>query len=147
MDDSIRAALARGGVIDITTTGRRTGEPRRIEIVFHRIDGRIWISGIPSPRRRGWVANLEADPRLTFHLKGPAVVADLPATARIVDDPTERRAILDRVAQAWRRTDLDTMVATSPLIEVTIDDPDDGRRNNLPGEAADTSASRPANPA
>jgi len=122
MDDSIRAALSRGGTIDITTRGRRSGLPRRIEIVFHRIDGRIWISGLPSPRRRAWIANLQADPHLTFHLKGPVAVADLPATARIVDDETERREVLARVAQAWRRTDLDRMVAESPLIEVTIDD-------------------------
>jgi deazaflavin-dependent oxidoreductase (nitroreductase family) len=123
MDDTIAAALSRGGVIDITTTGRSTGEPRRIEIVFHRIDGRIWISGLPSPRRRSWIANLEANPSLTVHLKGPVAVADLPATARIVDDPTERRRVLDRVAKAWQRTDLDRMVETSPLIEVTIEDP------------------------
>jgi deazaflavin-dependent oxidoreductase (nitroreductase family) len=122
MNDNIRAALSRGGVIDITTTGRRSGEPRRIEIVFHRIDDRIWISGIPSPRRRGWIANLANDPKLTVHLKGPLAVADLPATARIVDDPTERRHVLERVAQAWRRSDLDQMVAASPLIEVTIDE-------------------------
>jgi deazaflavin-dependent oxidoreductase (nitroreductase family) len=122
MDDTIRAALSRGGVIDITTTGRKSGEPRRIEIVFHRIDGKIWISGVPSPRRRGWIANLAEDPRLTVHLKGPVATADLPATARIVDDPGERRQVLDRVAQAWKRTDLDVMVASSPLIEVTIDE-------------------------
>ena len=121
MDDSLRAALSRGGTIDITTTGRRSGLPRRIEIVFHRIDGRIWISGIPSPRKRAWLANLEADPHLTVHLKGPIAVADLPATARIVDDETERRQVLERVARAWRRTDLDRMVVQSPLIEVTID--------------------------
>ena len=119
--DPIRAALSRGGTIDITTIGRQSGEPRRIEIVFHRIDGRIWISGIPSPRKRAWLANLEAEPRFTFHLKGPAVVADLPATARIVTDPDERRHILERVAQAWRRTDVDRMVEQSPLIEVTLD--------------------------
>jgi len=122
VEDAIRAALSRGGTIDITTTGRQSGEPRRIEIVFHRIDGRMWISGIPSPRRRAWLANLEADPHLTVHLKGPIAVADLPATARIVDDEDERRRILARVAQAWRRTDLERMVAWSPLIEVTIDD-------------------------
>jgi deazaflavin-dependent oxidoreductase (nitroreductase family) len=122
MNDTIRAALSRGGVIDITTTGRRSRQPRRIEIVFHRIDGRMWISGIPSPRRRAWIANLADDPKLTVHLKGPGAVADLPATARIVDDPTERRRILERVARAWNRTDLDRMVATSPLIEVLIDE-------------------------
>jgi deazaflavin-dependent oxidoreductase (nitroreductase family) len=120
VDDQVRAALSRGGTIDITTTGRQTGLPRRIEIVFHRIDGRIWISGIPSSRTRSWIANLRADPRLTIHLKGPTS-ADLPATARIIEDETERRRILDRVARAWRRTDLDRMVADSPLIEVTID--------------------------
>ena len=121
MDDTIRRALQRRNIIDITTTGRQTGEPRRIEIVFHRIDGRMWISGIPSPRKRAWIANLEADPHLTVHLKGPVAVADLPATARVVVDETERRHVLDRVAQAWRRTDVDRMVAESPLIEVTID--------------------------
>jgi len=123
VDEGIRAALSRAGTIDITTTGRRSGEPRRIEIVFHRIDGRTWISGIPSPRKRAWLANLEADPRFTFHLKGPVAVADLPATARVVDDPVERRRILERVAQAWRRTDIDRMVEQSPLIEVVFDPP------------------------
>ncbi|HXI81573.1 MAG TPA: nitroreductase/quinone reductase family protein [Verrucomicrobiae bacterium] len=122
MTDPIQTALSRGGTIDITTTGRTSGEPRRIEIVFHRIDGRIWISGMPSPRRRSWLANLADDPRLTFHLKGPIAVADLPATARIVDDAAERRTILERVARAWRRTDVDRMVVESPLIEVILDD-------------------------
>jgi len=121
VDDPIRTALSRGGRIDITTTGRATGRPRRIEIVFHRIDGRMWISGIPSSRRRSWLANLAADPRMIVHLKGPIAVADLPATARIVDDPAERRTILERVARAWGRTDLDRMVAQSPLIEVILD--------------------------
>jgi deazaflavin-dependent oxidoreductase (nitroreductase family) len=123
MDDPIRAALSRGGTIDITTTGRRTGRPRRIEIVFHRIDGRMWISGMPSSRKRAWLANLESDPHLIVHLKGPLAVADLPATARVVTDETERRQILERVAQAWRRTDVDRMVAQSPLIEVTVAPP------------------------
>ena len=122
MDDPVRTALSRGGTIDITTTGRATGKARRIEIVFHRIDGRMWISGQPSPRRRSWLANLADDPRMTVHLKGPIAVADLPATARVVDDPAERRTILERVARAWNRTDVDRMVAQSPLIEVILDD-------------------------
>ena len=121
MDDSIRRALAEGGTIDITTTGRRSGQPRRIEIVFHVIDGRTYISGMPrADRKRRWLSNLEADPRLTVHLKR-GVTADLPATARVVTDIAERRAILEHVARSWRRTDVDAMVAHSPLIEVTID--------------------------
>ncbi len=120
INDAIRAALERGHTIDITTTGRRSGAPRRIEIVFHNIDGRIYISGIPSQRKRSWLANLEAEPHLTFHLKG-RVRADLPATARVIADEAERRTILQHVARNWRRSDVETMVRYSPLIEVTFD--------------------------
>ncbi len=118
--DAIQAALEKGHTIDITTTGRRSGEPRRIEIVFHNIDGRIFISGTPYPKKRNWLANLEAKPNFTFHLKG-RVRADLPATARVIDDEDERRAVLPHIARAWRRDDIDRMVSYSPLIEVTFD--------------------------
>src|SRR4051812_23386589 len=123
MNESITKSLARGHTIDITTTGRRTGEPRRIEIVFHNIDGRLIITGSPNAdRKRAWLLNLESNPNLTFHLKG-AVKADLPATARIVDDPTERRAIAEWVvAHAWRNQNVEAMTAWAPMIEVTIED-------------------------
>ena len=120
LDEKVRGALTRGGVIDITTIGRRSGRPRRVEIVFHNIDGRIYISGTPSPRRRSWLANLEVGPEFTFHLKGP-VRADLAAKARVIDDEAERRRILPHIARTWRRNDVDTMVRYSPLIEVTLD--------------------------
>ncbi|HEX2646679.1 MAG TPA: nitroreductase family deazaflavin-dependent oxidoreductase, partial [Candidatus Dormibacteraeota bacterium] len=116
---SIQGALSHGHTIDITTTGRRSHRPRRIEIVFHNIDGRIYISGAPSRRRRSWIANLEADPRFTFHLK-ERVRADLPAKARVIEDEAERRQILPHVARNWGRKDVETMVGYSPLIEVTF---------------------------
>jgi deazaflavin-dependent oxidoreductase (nitroreductase family) len=120
MDESVGRALAQSGIIDITTTGRRSGEPRRIEIAYHAIGGRIYISGQPrADRKRAWLFNLEANPKFTFHIKG-AVTADLPATARVITDETERRAVLEHVARAWKRTDLEEMVAHSPLVEVTI---------------------------
>jgi deazaflavin-dependent oxidoreductase (nitroreductase family) len=120
MDDRIRRALARGHLIDLTTTGRRTGQPRRIELVFHAIDGHIYISGMPG-FPRSWLANIRADPRVTFHLKGP-VKADLPATAREVTEPVERRQVMEQVARNWGRTDVDRMVVQSPLIEVIPDE-------------------------
>ena len=120
IDDRIRRALSRGHTVDITTTGRQSGRPRRIEVVFHSFDGRLYISGMPRKERRSWLANLEADPTMTFHLKGP-VKADLPARARILVDPAEQEAVLRRIAQAWRRTDVDSMVRWSPLIEVQIE--------------------------
>jgi deazaflavin-dependent oxidoreductase (nitroreductase family) len=122
MHDRIRRALRHGHVIDITTIGRRTGRPRRIEIVFHNIAGRIYITGSPrADRRRAWLLNLEADPRFTFHLKGP-VTADLPARARIVTDEGERRAVLAEVVKIWTSQDLERMTRHSPLVEVTFDE-------------------------
>ncbi len=121
MDDAIRAALAHSQLIDITTTGRRTGEARRIEIYLHNLGGRLVISGMPrADRTRAWIRNLSADPVLTIHLKGPYAVADVEATARVITDPAERRELLAGVARNWRRTDLEVMVEHSPLIEVTV---------------------------
>jgi deazaflavin-dependent oxidoreductase (nitroreductase family) len=117
-DAAIRRVLRHGHNIDITTTGRRSGLPRRIEITFHSFDGHIYISGMPSRRTRAWLRNLRADPRLTFHLKA-LLRADLPATAREITDEAERRAVLEKVARVWNR-ELEPMVAFSPLVEVSI---------------------------
>lgn len=116
MDDRIRRALSRAHLIDITTTGRSSGAPRRIELTFHPIDGRVYLSGMPG-RQRAWLVNMRANPAITFHLKGP-VEADLAATAREITDPHERRQIMERVARNWGRTDVDVMMEHSPLVEV-----------------------------
>ena len=49
MDDTIRTALHHSQVIDLTTTGRRTGQQRRIEIFLHDHDGQLFITGCPGP--------------------------------------------------------------------------------------------------
>jgi deazaflavin-dependent oxidoreductase (nitroreductase family) len=121
MDDAVRAALAQSQTIEMTTTGAKTGRARRVEIVLHNFGGRLFISGVPNAsRKRGWLANLEANPALTIHLKR-TVQVDLPAHARVITDPLERKALLEQVALVWNRRDVNMMVEHSPLIEVTID--------------------------
>ena len=121
MDPAIRAALRRNQVIDLTTTGRRTGQPRRIEIFLHGLGDRLVISGKPNPdRTRAWLRNVGDHPAVILHLKS-GVVADVPGTARVVTDPAERAELLAAVARNWKRTDLDVMQAHSPLIEVVVD--------------------------
>jgi deazaflavin-dependent oxidoreductase (nitroreductase family) len=120
LDPAILNALDRGHTIDITTTGRKSGEPRRIEIVFFNFGGRLYISGMPSAERtRAWLQNLRANPSFTFHRK-QGVRADQSATAHEITEPVHRREVIEQVARAWRR-DPDVMFAHSPLIEVTID--------------------------
>jgi hypothetical protein len=114
--------------IEITTLGAHSGVPRRIEVWFHRVDRRWYLTGMPRPR--SWYANLLAHPRFIVHLKY-AVTADLPATAAPVDEPTRRRVITavlnlqnqpDIAARVSRRQDLDDWLARSPLVEIVFDD-------------------------
>ncbi|MGO4359949.1 nitroreductase family deazaflavin-dependent oxidoreductase [Terrabacter sp. RAF57] len=117
-----RAALSHSQLIDLTTTGRRTGRRRRIEIFLHHDNGQLFITGMPrADRTRDWIHNIEADPHVVVHLK-QSVVVDVPATARVVTDPDERRPFIEAAARRWRRTDVPEMLRHSPLIVLTVDD-------------------------
>ena len=130
MNENIRTALHRSQVIDLTTTGRRTGRPRRIEIFLHEQDGRLFISGMPrADRTRDWIHNITADPYVVVHLKR-TVSADIPMTARVVTDLAERRPFIEAAARRWGRTDVDEMLQHSPLIVLTLPDVDE--QANLP---------------
>ncbi len=122
MEQHIVNALDRDDTIDITTTGRQSGRPQRIEIWFKRVDGRTYITGTPG--RRDWYANLLANPRFTFHLK-QSLQADLPARARPITDEAERRRILADPVMAWYHSQvrsLEELVAGSPLVEVLFEE-------------------------
>ena len=130
LDERTRRALGNDRTIDITTTGRRSGRARRIEIWFYRYDTqgsglsltpdrhiRVFLSG--SPGSRGWYANLLAHPQFTFHLKG-SVRADLPAVARPITDQEERREVIHGIREELGRGygQEDEWVKRSPLAEV-----------------------------
>jgi hypothetical protein len=133
MRDEVREALMIGPsstlgdrTIDITTTGRRSGKPRRIEIVFYRFEDSTYLSGIPDPRPRAWLLNLAADPHFVFHLKH-AVVADLPATATVITDPVDRRPVLGQFVEEFNQRNpdgpkavLEDWVERSPLAQVSF---------------------------
>jgi deazaflavin-dependent oxidoreductase (nitroreductase family) len=121
VDERVQRALENDRTIDITTTGRNSGRPQRIEIWMYRYDGRVFLSG--SPGTRDWYANLVRNPEFTFHLKG-SVQADLPAVARPVTDEAERREVIRGIREELGRGtgDLEEWVARSPLAEVEFRD-------------------------
>lgn len=122
MEESIRRALAQDRTIDITTIGRTSGLPRRIETWYHRVDGGFYLTG--SPGKRDWYANLLAHPEFTFHLKESAV-ADLPARATPITDPATRRAIFAAILGNLEMTgDLEAWLAGSPLASVEFLSPE-----------------------
>lgn len=125
MDSNIKEALERGGIIDITTVGARSGAARRIEIVFHHFDGSFYITGRPG-FRRDWLANVKANPQFTIHLKR-GVTADLTAEAIEITDEARRADVLYRIlTESWDNEPskaqhiLPRWVADAPLVEFTI---------------------------
>ena len=122
MDEDIVNLLHHSQMIDLTTTGRRSGRPRKIEIFLHDHDGLLFISGMPrADRTRDWIHNVTADPHVILHLK-QSMTADIPATARVVTDQAERRPLIEAAARRWGRSDVEEMLQHSPLIVLTATD-------------------------
>ena len=85
----------------MTTTGRRTGRPREIEIWFTERRGRYYL--VAEHRERAqWVRNLRAAPRVAVRVGRRAFAAD----ARVVDakrEPQLARAVrkLSETKYGW----------------------------------------------
>lgn len=119
LDPKVREALEKDLVIDITTTGRKSVQRRRVEIWFHNLDGDLYITGLPGSR--DWYANILADPRMTFHLK-ETVQADLPARATPITDVPEKRRIMERIcSKQGTLYQLEERVSGAPLIKVDLE--------------------------
>jgi hypothetical protein len=131
LDDKIRNALRNDRLIDIITTGAKSGLPRKIEIWFTNVGGRIIICGTPDaegnkgPRtRRDWLANLTANPDFLFCLK-ESVNLQLPARAVPVVDPEDRRRLMSAPETKWYRDQVDSveeLIESSPIVEVFFKD-------------------------
>jgi deazaflavin-dependent oxidoreductase (nitroreductase family) len=101
--------------VEITTTGRRTGRPRRIETWRYRAGGRYWLTG--SPGSRDWYANLVAHPEFTLHLEN----FDLQVRGRVVTDLHERVRIFGEIMPGldWAGS-LESWLEGSPLVEIEM---------------------------
>ena len=68
----------------LTTTGRRSGRPREIEVWFTRDDGRHYLIA-EHLRETQWVQNLLAEPRVGVRVGDDAFAA----RARVIDAAAE----------------------------------------------------------
>jgi deazaflavin-dependent oxidoreductase (nitroreductase family) len=107
MDASLRAER----FCHLTTTGRRSGRPRRIEIWFAADDGETIYLLAGGRERAGWVRNLRASPAVTVEIGE----GRFSGTARVVEgeteDATARRLVYEKYRddddlQEWRDTAL-----------------------------------------
>ncbi len=88
-------------VLHLTTTGRRTGRPREIEIWFTRRDGR-WYVVAETGERAQWVRNLRADPRVAWRV-GSDRIAGVGRAVDAAREPDLARAVraLSEAKYGW----------------------------------------------
>lgn len=86
----------------LTTTGRVSGEPRRIEIWFGTEDGRTIYLMAGGGLKANWVRNLRRNSAVTVEISGKFYAA----TARLVTEPSEdalaRRLLLEKYSPRYR---------------------------------------------
>jgi hypothetical protein len=131
MNEEIKKALSTDRTIDIITIGAKSGLPRRIEIWFTNVNGRIIICGTPNATgekgaytRRDWLANLRAHPEFTFCFK-ESLKLELPARAVEIVDAEDRRYLMSAPETKWYRDQVDSiddLVKGSPIVEVFFRD-------------------------
>jgi len=82
----------------LTTTGRKSGEPRRTPLLCVPTPDAVLIAGsyFGGPKEPLWVANIEANPRVTITMKG----ATRTAVAEILEDDA-RAAAWERMLRVW----------------------------------------------
>lgn len=116
LDTHDLSRLASTRTIDLTTYGRRSGQPSRIEIWWFHVDRRFIVTGTPG--RRDWLANIVADARVVIHADG----LDIDAKATPVEDPEFRRRVFTAPDTHWYTTQagLERLVRESPMVEIHL---------------------------
>jgi len=102
--------------IEITTIGRRTGQPRRMEIWWFYVEGRFFITGPPGAR--DWYANVNGEPNVTIHVAG----WDLAAIALPVKDLETRSMVFDSRLTRWYSSTAQRqrLIDDGPMIEIVF---------------------------
>ena len=119
MAEDIRQLIKRDEVVDITTTGRKTGSARRIEIRLHALDQKLYITGRPG-RPRSWYANMLASPAFTLHLKH-SLVRDVACRAIPITEEKIRRHLFQIMLsqeESMAHVIVDEWATVAPLVEV-----------------------------
>jgi deazaflavin-dependent oxidoreductase (nitroreductase family) len=104
----------------VTTTGRTTGKPHRIEIWFAAHPERDTIYLLCGARdQTDWVRNLVASPRCGVEIGDWAYVGDARMIERTGEDETARTLVHDKYAHgddlsSWRATALPVAIDVRP---------------------------------
>lgn len=87
-----------GSVLLLTTTGRKTGEPRQVPVLYLRDGDRYWVMGSSygRPQHPAWSSNLLANPDAVVHVRGRRIEV----TARVGSED-EKKALWPRLLELY----------------------------------------------
>jgi deazaflavin-dependent oxidoreductase (nitroreductase family) len=94
---SLTGALGMPALL-LTTTGRRSGQPRTVALTFTRHDGGLVVIGsnFGQAHHPAWSVNLLADPEASVTVRG----ARWPVRARLLDE-TEKAEVWPELLRLW----------------------------------------------
>jgi hypothetical protein len=118
MDDNIKRALQDDTLVDITTTGRKSGKQHTVEVGLRQIDGQLYLPN--NPGTRDWAANLLTNSEFTYHLK-QSVQQALKAQAKPIRDETVRRGVFTTLlTKEGRMEQLEARMDRSHLFKIDL---------------------------
>jgi deazaflavin-dependent oxidoreductase (nitroreductase family) len=94
-DGGLPAGAAAAWNCRLTTTGRKSGLPRRVTLWFVPDGKRVYLAG--GATKPQWCRNLRAHPAVEVEIAGHR----RRGRARLVDDPVEASAVRDRFAARY----------------------------------------------
>ena|SRR5581483_9123494 len=85
------------GILELTTTGRKSGQPRKVSLVYIKNGSAYVVAGSNAGRDRhpAWFFNLRSHPQVLVRIKKRQIIA----VAEIVD-PEHRRALWEQLVTA-----------------------------------------------
>jgi deazaflavin-dependent oxidoreductase (nitroreductase family) len=112
LDDDLRAARE----CRLITTGRASGQPRRIELWFAAVGDR-WYALAGGRDRAHWVRNLRADPRAQVEIRGRT----FEGTARFVEGTAEDQAPREAIGAKYGRRGLEDWLRESLPVAIDLE--------------------------
>lgn len=85
------------GLLALITTGRKSGQPREVSLVYIKSDSAYVVAGSNAGRDKhpGWYFNLRSNPQVMVRIKGQQIKA----IAEIAD-PEQRKLLWEQLVEA-----------------------------------------------
>ncbi|HUI25678.1 MAG TPA: nitroreductase family deazaflavin-dependent oxidoreductase [Candidatus Kryptonia bacterium] len=113
------AGVADAKTLKLTTTGRKSGQPRTAEIWFVVEADHLFIQA-GKAARKGWLVNIKSNPQVALDIAGTR----LRGRATVITDSAQREHVLDLIRQKYWRARISSWIgsAIGAGIPVRIDD-------------------------